>query len=576
MSSFRVGELTITPRFNNPTKKVNPAIGVVDDVAYVGVWLPSEIIKEDGNRKQQEMLYFVTDKKEVILANNDAFRDTGKEWMLSHRPIQFDNRWNIADIEQFCQDATVNPIELFDQIYTIFKKFIEFTNEKEYAYQTIWSIATYFYHLFYSFPYNYFGGIKRAGKTKCQDVHQKLDFNAIHSSNMSPASIYRLIQSARATILIDETEHLSSRGKLSERGYELRSILLEGYKQSGVVYRVEKGTKDRQITTPFEVYCPKSLANIKGLEDIIDDRCKTTILKRSKDKNVVNTVIDNLTEKDWEKIRNKLYIFYLLYWKNIKEIYNKVNTITDVKQLFSACSVCSVDKSQKCILEGIDLVVGRQLELWKPILVFCKFFDTQGFSKISTLPTLNTLFNNKNDENQKECALSSTLPTLTSTLFYQMVLYAIEDCKVKKVENEAEVGEIIVVQCLLNLVTKDDYYSVSSIKNEMQTKYDEEQKWITPRWVASALRRLGFKDKRRVSKGSEYLIKKSVLKDLALRLEIEIPENFDKNDPAKPTLEDYKVCFDCGVTLNRNETYTGLDGKVRCRECNAKFVGLSQ
>ena len=376
MKDIQIGNLTITPNLKNQIKNIHPAIGVIEDTAYVGVWFPCHIQDEKGNKKYQEMLFLVTDKHEIILANNDSFRDNGKEWKLACKPIQFENRWTLQHVQDYLNGATADPIELFDCLHTAWKRFIEFTNETEYIYQTIWGIGTYFHHLFNSYPYNYFGGIKRAGKTKSLNVHHQTAFNAIHSSNMSPASIYRLIQNARTTLLIDETEKLSYKGNnISERTHEIRTILLSGYKKGAVVYRIEKNSKDRFVPLPFDTYGPKCLANIRGLEDVMEDRCKPTIIKRSKNKEVINLAVDSEKEEKWESIRNKLYLFYLIYWKQIKDIYEKINDLNDINKIFKTCEGCEYNehKTEKCALKDIELVVGRQLELWKPILVFLFF-----------------------------------------------------------------------------------------------------------------------------------------------------------------------------------------------------------
>jgi len=70
--------------------------------------------------------------------------------------------------------------------------------------------------------YFYVGGVKASGKTKVLTLTYCLAFNAIFSNNMSTSTIYRLVQNARSTLLIDETEKLID----PNRAQDLRSILL--------------------------------------------------------------------------------------------------------------------------------------------------------------------------------------------------------------------------------------------------------------------------------------------------------------------------------------------------------------
>lgn len=78
--------------------------------------------------------------------------------------------------------------------------------------------------------------------------------------------------------MIDETEKLSR----PDRALEFRSILLGGYKKGEKVYRTEKLRDGTFQPEAFEVYGPKALANIGGIEDVLEDRCHTVILRARK------------------------------------------------------------------------------------------------------------------------------------------------------------------------------------------------------------------------------------------------------------------------------------------------------
>lgn len=106
-------------------------------------------------------------------------------------------------------------------------------------------------------------------------------------------------------------------------------------------------------------------------------------------------------------------------------------------------------------------------------------------------------------------------PSSLATLIIEL---AIEDAKQRQTENVTETGEIILTQILLTTVKEDNYYPVKTLRDKMAEAFDEEQKWITTRWIGNALRRLGFKEKRRVGTGYQYRITKVEVEDLAERL----------------------------------------------------------
>jgi hypothetical protein len=480
----KVGDLTINPGLNKEFDEIHPAIGVVGDTAYVGVWIPCQVTDKKGNIAYRDLLFLVTDKRELILANDQVFREKGSNWRIAYKPIRFPNRWRLQDIQAYLNGATVDPAAVFIDLVSAWQKYMEQPNIRETLYHALWDMGTYFFHLFNCFPYHYIGGLKRSGKTKDLTVHYCLAFNAVFSNNMSTASIYRLTQNARATLLIDESEKLAYKGQMSERTLEFRSLLLSGYKRSGRTYRTEKNEKDRLQPQPFEVYSPKAVANIQGLEDVMEDRCKTTILKRSRDAKIANLEVDEGAE-EWSKLRNKLYVLFLTFWREIKEIYDKIGESSEPRELVNPKTDPLFPK------EDLDTyLVGRELELWKGIVALALFLDGKNVS----------------------------VSRFTGSPGSLILKLAIDDAKQRQIENVTETGEIILVQILTQLVQKDDYYSIKMLKEEMAKAFDEEQKWLTTQWIGNALRRLGFKDKRRIGTGYQYLLSTADVEDLAKRL----------------------------------------------------------
>jgi len=504
VNPIQVGKLTISPNLEKTVKEIHPAIGTVDDTAYVGVWLPCQITDDKENVTYKELLFLVTDKRELMLANDEVFRGKNLDWQLEYKPIKFPNRWTLKKVQAYLEGEGVDPATVFQNVVDAWKTHMELPNEREYLYHALWDVGTYFHHLFNCYPYPYLGGVKRSGKTKGLTLHYCLAFNGIFSNNMSTAALYRLIQNARATLLIDESEKLSYKGQMSERTLEFRSILLSGYKRGARAYRIEKTRNDRLEPKPFETYSPKALANIQGLEDVIEDRCKPTILKRSRNRKIINLEIDEVGSERWSELRGELYRLFLTYWREIKEIYDKISDLSELGELNEVVNLKNTP--------DLDVLVGRELELWKGIITLATFFDKKGVS-ISKF--------------------TSSLSSLTTLI----IKLAIEDAKQRQIENTTETGEIILAQILLVVVQKDDYYPVKTLKERMAEEYDEEQKWLTTRWIGNTLRRLGFKEKRRVGTGYQYKICKSEVKDLANRLNIKVaPTSAELQNKVRNTL----------------------------------------
>jgi hypothetical protein len=511
LSEFKVGDLTVKPQLDLEWRNIHPAIGVVDDTAYVGVWVPSEIVGKAGLSSVKRLLYLVTSDREMVLANEEVFRQ--RKWMLEYKPIEFQNRWSLSHVKAYLDGASADPCETLEKLIEAYRLYVELPSEAEYVYHALWDVGTYFHHLFNAYPYIYVGGVKRSGKTKLLTVHYCLAFNAFFSNNMSTSSIYRLIQNAHGTLLIDETEKLSQ----PDRALEFRSILLAGYKKGQKVYRCEKTRKETIQPEAFDVYGPKGLANIQGLEDVLEDRCKVTILKRSRKREIVNREI-NFEDEFWRELRNRLYILYLNHWREVKQISDNLSALSERDELVNFIKAQASES-----LEGkeLDLISSRMLEIWKPIFALACFFDSKGF----TLPTF-----------------TSSLNSLRS-LMYDL---CIEDAKARITEETTETGEALLTQILLELVKEDDFYKVKTIRENMASLFDEEQKWLTTKWVGNALRRLGFTEKRRVGSGYEYKLRRQEVQDLAKRMGI------DESEESQSLKEILKKATDW-IVKNRDE-----------------------
>ncbi|MCL6579632.1 MAG: hypothetical protein K6T73_09660 [Candidatus Bathyarchaeota archaeon] len=495
MSEFKVGDLTVKPQLNLEWRSIHPAIGIVDDIAYVGVWVPSEIVGKAGLSSVKRLLYLVTSDREMVLANEDVFRQ--RKWMIEYKPIEFQNRWSLKHVKAYLDGASANPCETLERLIEAYRLYVELPCEAEYIYHALWDIGTYFHHLFNAYPYIYVGGVKRSGKTKLLTVHYCLAFNAFFSNNMSTSSIYRLTQNAHGTLLIDETEKLSQ----PDRALEFRSILLAGYKKGQKVYRCEKPRRETIQPEAFDVYAPKGLANIQGLEDVLEDRCKVTILRRSRNRGILNREIDVEAEL-WSGLRNGLYMLYLNHWKEVKQIYDEIGELSERSELVNFLET----QANERLRDGdLDLISSRMLEIWKPIFALACFFDSKGFAH-------------------------ATFTNSLSSLRSLMVQLCIENAKARIAEDMTETGETLLTQVLFEHVKEDGFYKVKTIREGMANLFDEEQKWLTTRWVANALKRLGFTEKRRVGTGYEYKLRKQDVQDLALRMGVEEKPNESLKD----------------------------------------------
>lgn len=124
-------------------------------------------------------------------------------------------------------------------------------------------------------PYLYVNSPQKgSGKTLVMDVVEVLARNAMQLTGITAAGLFRLIEAARPTLLIDEVDTIYSGAK----NEELRGALNTGYRSGGKIPRF-----DGKEVVFYSTHCPKLLGGIDNaqLPDTVRDRCIPITMKRA-------------------------------------------------------------------------------------------------------------------------------------------------------------------------------------------------------------------------------------------------------------------------------------------------------
>jgi len=325
--------------------EVHPTIDFKDK-AYFGFWVNN--VKVDNREKESAYLVISSDHEVFPVYRDSKGRRImkGFSFKLKFVPDKLSNNpcWSRGDIKNFLEGASdIGDINIFELTKEKLKEYVDFPNEpRDYDLLSLWIIGTYFFSLFEAYPYIYFGGFKRSGKTRTMTTVVLLSFNGLFCSNISMPSIYRIIEQHKCTLGVDETEFL-----VSKKAGEIRNVLNAGYLRGSKVVRQEKKGQYGFYTKEFDNYSPKVLVNIAGLEDVLADRTIEIIMEKSVgDITKKELKIDS---KEWQHIKNYYYLFVMKNWKLIKGIYEKLDVQANIR--------------------------GRDLQMWKPILSLAKWFS---------------------------------------------------------------------------------------------------------------------------------------------------------------------------------------------------------
>ena len=173
----------------------------------------------------------------------------------------------------------------------------------------LWILANVNKDAFLTFPELFINATKGSGKTRLLKlIHALIPRSAI-ATNLSDSVLFRLpTQQHLSALLLDEMERMGAKEKET-----LRELIVTCYKRGGKVYRTEeKKIKKVRTKVPvaYEIYMGVCMANIFGLDSVLEDRCITLNLERSN--NPLVTKIPEFFEYD-----SRINRVWLWFGKNI-------------------------------------------------------------------------------------------------------------------------------------------------------------------------------------------------------------------------------------------------------------------
>ncbi|MDD3182590.1 MAG: DUF3631 domain-containing protein [Alphaproteobacteria bacterium] len=160
-------------------------------------------------------------------------------------------------------DDDVIGSELAEEIIAAIRQYVVLSESAAVAI-TLWVILT---HCFMDFTITPVLAVvspeKQCGKTTLLDVLSCLVCKPLLAANLTAASVFRVVEKERPTLLIDEADTFLRKDEA------LRGVLNSGNRKSGCVLRVVG--EDYEVCS-FSTYCPKVIALIGNLPDTLQDR----------------------------------------------------------------------------------------------------------------------------------------------------------------------------------------------------------------------------------------------------------------------------------------------------------------
>jgi hypothetical protein len=297
--------------------QIHPALSFIDNIAIVSIKCQIKktyLVGEQKQYKFEDGFYVITNEGDKFIYDTQELNK--RNFYYSGKIDILRKRWDDKDAVDFINDKQSKTIqEIFQLIRNEFYYYMTIDDTRIFDLLTCFVIYTYFHPLFNYASIIHLWGTAGTGKTKICSLLDAMCFNPVNSANISAATLYRIIQGSRATVILDESEDLMG----TDKGKEIINMLLAGIGKSGEVYRQEKSVNEVFSTSTFKIFSPKIIANIKGIElPSILTRVIRVVTVGTKDNTYANRTVE-IESKTWEYNRNQLYRSCLTRFNEVKE-----------------------------------------------------------------------------------------------------------------------------------------------------------------------------------------------------------------------------------------------------------------
>jgi hypothetical protein len=245
-----------------------------------------------------------------------------------------DNLWSNKSIKEFLEgkDGEQKTKELFEIIRNKNKQLVYHVDERAHDYIACDIMSNYVYPIFNAKGRTQFQAEFGSGKSRQSLIYQKLSFNSLFASNISPASFERVIESTGGTIIVDNFDNV-----LDDLKKQILQVIEVYYKKGGKNIKSAGTGLEKNKPIAFNGYSPLVINNLLGLPEVTESRCNKIQMLKTEDKKVVDIRIN---EKDpvWNETKDRLHLWALHNWEEVKKTYESL----EVKEL----SARSLEKAE--------------------------------------------------------------------------------------------------------------------------------------------------------------------------------------------------------------------------------------
>jgi hypothetical protein len=183
----------------------------------------------------------------------------------------------MTSVEAALDEEPTSLAMLLDDVEAFIRRFVSFTSPHQSVTVTLFVAHTHAIEAAETTGYLHVKSAeKRCGKTRLLETLDLLVKNPVRASTISSSVLFRLFDSDRRTLLLDETDAIFSPKTDRE---ELRGLLNAGYRRGSPAWRSEAQGKS-YTPRAYDPFGAKVLASIGSIPDTLADRCIEVELRR--------------------------------------------------------------------------------------------------------------------------------------------------------------------------------------------------------------------------------------------------------------------------------------------------------
>jgi hypothetical protein len=352
-------------------------------------------------------------------------------------------------------------IEAFRNIKEVLELYCDWKKDY-YVIVTTWIIGTYFHEHLLTYPYLYFNASKESGKSRAVRLITHISKEGEMVNSLTEAVLFR----TKGTIGIDEFEKASRKGNEN-----LLELLNSAYKRGVKIKRMKRvktPTGEDMVVESFDVFRPIVLANIWGMDSVLEDRVLPLYLEKTTQKKVSNLL--EIWENDTRIIRSKAI-------------------------LTQKCSLCNVVTFQKVYVDWNEYTITN--------------YSTTGTNNYIKQHLFEKIRNSGLSGRMLELSFPLILVAdMISEKVTDELINSLREIHIEK-NQEAflENKDVLLIDMISQKKDAVEYTSIKYLAEEFRQFLQSTEEWINEKWVGRAVKRLMLaKEKKRTERGVEVIL----------------------------------------------------------------------